>query len=366
MQNRLIEDFLRVLQTIDHKEQDIYATHLLTLKVKVDDKLLQKSDLTILIGANAINTMLTNHLNHALFMRSIFELKSAKTLVETIIWVYKTYMARGFTHRYFFYELLAWIESIEELNLAIPHIKTLYQLMVDKHELFISLAHIDDSIHVDSQFETNYKAFVQAILLPDINQAMDISNEFIQNNEDIALFWQGVILPSLYEVGRQWANNMITVGREHLATSIVQKVMALHYPKILNRIEFDAKRIVVACSPNELHEVGARMVSDLLELQGFNVLFLGANTPNSGIIDIIKLKSPIAIAISTTLVGNVVAVKELIEEINKEPGIENLKTIVGGQAYLADEALWKETKADFYANNISDMIEYIESFNGSD
>jgi methanogenic corrinoid protein MtbC1 len=39
------------------------------------------------------------------------------------------------------------------------------------------------------------------------------------------------------------------------------------------------KVVTLACVEGELHEVGARMASDFLEMAGFDVRFLGANVP---------------------------------------------------------------------------------------
>jgi methanogenic corrinoid protein MtbC1 len=39
------------------------------------------------------------------------------------------------------------------------------------------------------------------------------------------------------------------------------------------------KLVLLASVPGNLHDLGARMVSDQLDLDGFQVAFLGANTP---------------------------------------------------------------------------------------
>jgi hypothetical protein len=39
---------------------------------------------------------------------------------------------------------------------------------------------------------------------------------------------------------------------------------------------------VAACVSGELHEIGVRMLCDLLEMEGWNTIYLGANVPTAG------------------------------------------------------------------------------------
>ena len=233
--------------------------------------------------------------------------------------------------------------------------------LIDKHNIFISLSIMEVGVVVDEEFETLFNQFLTAILTPDINKAIKISNTYISSPNKVRLFWQGVILPALYEVGRQWSENIITVGQEHLATSICQRVMAVHYPKILHNVHYSSKSVLIACSPHELHEVGAIMLSDFLELEGINSLFIGANSSNESIIKKIKIESPMAIAISTTIVGNILELKKLIQEIRDDRETAEIKIVVGGQSFLSDPSLLEKLDYDFYSNDISKVTSYLKS-----
>ena len=54
---------------------------------------------------------------------------------------------------------------------------------------------------------------------------------------------------------------------------------AYHVLVILKNIYINKNglKFVAACVTEDLHEVGLRMVSDILELEGCNTLYLGAN-----------------------------------------------------------------------------------------
>lgn len=55
------------------------------------------------------------------------------------------------------------------------------------------------------------------------------------------------------------------------------------YPHVFS-IEPDGRRAVMACAADELHELGARMVADFLQLDGWDVSFLSASVPISSIV----------------------------------------------------------------------------------
>ena len=59
-----------------------------------------RQDLASLIGSGNQDLMEVNHANHFKYIASLASLYDAKTMVETIIWVIRTYIAHGFSPRY--------------------------------------------------------------------------------------------------------------------------------------------------------------------------------------------------------------------------------------------------------------------------
>ena len=57
-------------------------------------------DLENLIGEGNLDVMETNHSNHFRYMNSTCTLFDPRSFVETVLWVQRTYRARGFSLRY--------------------------------------------------------------------------------------------------------------------------------------------------------------------------------------------------------------------------------------------------------------------------
>ena len=92
-----------------------------------------------------------------------------------------------------------------------------------------------------------------------------------------------VLQGAMYRIGRLWEENQITVAREHMATAITQFVIAHLYP-LIRLAPKPRGRIVLTGAEGEQHQVGANVVADVLEASGWDVRFLGTNTPVSGVL----------------------------------------------------------------------------------
>lgn len=157
-----------------------------------------------------------------------------------------------------------------------------------------------------------------------------------------------VLAPAMQEVGRRWQIGVATVAQEHLATAIVRSVMATLAPQ-LEEPPPVARRIILACSEGEMHDVGLRMVGDFLEADGWETMYLGAVTPGFDLVDMVSTTHPDAIGISTALTTHLDSVAATIGALraNADPPL----ILVGGRAYGDDPELARRIGADVFATD---------------
>ena len=169
-----------------------------------------------------------------------------------------------------------------------------------------------------------------------------------------------VFEPSLKEIGRLWQLNKITVVQEHYFTATTQLIMSQLYSKIF----FSPKnglKFVGACAHEEIHEVGIRMVTDILELDGWDTYYLGANLSKNKLMSFLIDKKPNVFGISVTMTFYLHKVIEIIEEIRNTQQLSCVKILVGGYAFNADKNLWKMVGADIYAPNAMETSDLLAS-----
>jgi len=167
-----------------------------------------------------------------------------------------------------------------------------------------------------------------------------------------------LIAPSQYRVGELWEGGRISVAAEHLATATNSYVASSCYAP-LARESSGGPRGLVFCTPEEMHELGPRMLSDLLESDGWDVDFYGTSMPGRELIGAIRERKPRFVGLSAALVMHLGSVKRTITAIRAALGDDTPPIIVGGNAFRGDDGLWKQVGADMYAADASSAVEML-------
>lgn len=85
-----------------------------------------------------------------------------------------------------------------------------------------------------------------------------------------------VLAPVLVEIGDRWEHGELTVGQEHLATGVVRAAVQ----RLLTDVRPSVRGLaVLACAPGEQHDVGLLMLGVLLRADGWEIAYLGPDTP---------------------------------------------------------------------------------------
>ena len=142
----------------------------------------------------------------------------------------------------------------------------------------------------------------------------------------------GILLPLQEKVGQLWHENHIDVAIEHYVTKqIQQKIFSA-----MNQLpvaEFGAK-VVVACPPDEEHDIAALTVAYRCRVRGCRVYYLGANVPVASLANLCGKVEPDLTIISFPLALSDDKAAELVQALADEVSpVSNLA--VGGHGALA-------------------------------
>jgi len=143
-----------------------------------------------------------------------------------------------------------------------------------------------------------------------------------------------------------------------LATAITQGVLAHIYgaSPVAPR---KPQRAVVACLSDNYHEIGARMVADLLQSAGYDTLFLGANTPEASLMELITQQRPDMIGLPSTMTSQVQGVQSTIAQIRSDCASFRPTILVGGLAFNAAVGLWKQIGADVSGRDAGEVLDHL-------
>ncbi|MGB3221441.1 MAG: cobalamin-dependent protein [Desulforhopalus sp.] len=179
--------------------------------------------------------------------------------------------------------------------------------------------------------EEIYNKYLVSLLAGNRLECCIIIQNLLDTSIEITDLHENLIKRSMYEVGNLWELNEITVANEHLATAISDTLLNLTYPYIFET-KRKGKKAVIACCTNELHQLGAKMVGDILELNGWDSSFLGANTPLDDMISYIDKIVPKIVGLSLSYRPNLDHLKRTVERVRSE--FPNLNLMIGGHAFL--------------------------------
>lgn len=154
-----------------------------------------------------------------------------------------------------------------------------------------------------------------------------------------------VFQPAHYEIGRLWQLNEISVGQEHYCTAATQLVMSQLYPQVFSS-EKGGGTLVATCVSGDLHEIGARMVADFLEMDGWHTFYLGASTPAESVVGTVVERRAGVLGISATIANHLGAVRDLIQRVRATPECAGVKILVGGYPFVMVPELWRTVGAD--------------------
>ena len=358
------ECLAQALINIDSATCEAFAHHLPRLIVYAHRHAARYAESTIVPGCDSQHVFYTDQAEYANLLLAQLRLKNAQSLIMELAWIYRSQMLRGITLRGFPIDLATWARAADRYldPSSAARIKHVYRCLGALHSRLALLAYSpQDALIIDEQLDLYFHRYVAALLKPDMTAAIRITDEYVKTPSQLSIWWEQIIQPAMYEIGHRWASGQITVGQEHLATAITQRVMAHYYPMILD-LPRQKGTIVVTASPGELHEIGVRIVADLFEVGGWNVHCTGANTPAQSITDLVQQTNARVLCISTTLATSLPAVSELIDQVRSDCQSAAPHILVGGQAYMSDPNLWQQVGADSFALSARDGIDYIEAY----
>jgi methanogenic corrinoid protein MtbC1 len=190
--------------------------------------------------------------------------------------------------------------------------------------------------------------YLEAILAGRRNDAVRLILDAVESGTSVPEIYSEVLQPAQVEIGCMWHQDEISVADEHFATATTDMVMSMLRPH-LTPAPARGRRIVATAVGGDLHALGVRMVADYFEMDGWESIYLGANTPDEDVIRSLSDHHADLLAVSVTSMLHLRDVGELIRVVRDNSTSSSVKIIVGGAPFGLDPDLWQELGADGWA-----------------
>lgn len=194
------------------------------------------------------------------------------------------------------------------------------------------------------------KRYLDFLLRGERQAALALVQDAIRSGTGIGELWLRVFQDSQYEVGRLWQANQISVAQEHYCTAATQLIMSRLYSHVLSGPR-SGRVLVTACAPEEIHELGMRMVADFFEMEGWDTYHLGANLPTAALVGYVAQRQPELLGLSATMTFHLEGVAGMVRALRASPETRGVRIMVGGYAFNREPDLWRDIGADGHARD---------------
>ena len=190
--------------------------------------------------------------------------------------------------------------------------------------------------------------YLDALLQGDRKQCRSVIEETLQSGTPANSVYVDIIWPIMVEIDKLLRSDKITPAQEHLATRINRTIVDQLQNKLPRR-PGKQKKIVVCCALNELQELGAQIMADLFESDGWEVKFLGGGLTNDDILAYTNEYGPDILLIYGTMPKQAPGIRQLIDTIKGVNAWPNMRIMVSGGLFNRADGLWQEIGADLFA-----------------
>lgn len=175
-----------------------------------------------------------------------------------------------------------------------------------------------------------------------------VIEETLQSGIPANSVYLDIIWPTMAEVEKLLCADRITAVAEHLATRINRTIVDQLQNKLPRR-PGRGKKVVVCSAISESQELGAQIMADLLESDGWEVKFLGGGLSNDDILAFVNECAPDILLLYGTAPKQAPGIRRLIDTIKNVNAWPNMRIMVSGGLFNRADGLWQEIGADLFA-----------------
>ena len=272
-------------------------------------------------------------------------------LYELMVGIHKHRFTREQTKEYVIFHLEAIKKAIPDVVSAEKQ-QELQEIMEEAQQCIRAYTPSEEPTK-NARYEKEIEEYMNCLFQKDTRKAIGLIRKYVDLGIDLDDIYVEILSESMKRVGELWHTAEITVDTEHYCTSVTQMAMAQMYDLLFDG-ERKNKTILSVCPGMELHEMGARIITDLFENHGWDSIFLGAAVPVDYIMDSVRENQPDLVTLSVSMPQHLIDCEKAVREIKDE--FPDIKVAVGGKAFESTDDIWKKWPVDIYSKDARELL----------
>jgi len=194
-------------------------------------------------------------------------------------------------------------------------------------------------------------------------EALKLVEELLSQGEDPQKILD-LASEAMQVVGERYQEGTYFLPELIMAGEMLKRISELLKPHLAAKQEKKEKlgTIVLGTVRGDIHDIGKDIVGFMLEVNGFNVVDLGIDTPEEKFVQAVKEHQPQVLALSGFLSIAFDSMKSTIEAVEQAGLRPGLKVIIGGGQM--DDTIRRYTGADAYGDNAMDAVAFAKEVVG--
>ncbi|WP_139491432.1 MerR family transcriptional regulator [Brevibacillus dissolubilis] len=136
-----------------------------------------------------------------------------------------------------------------------------------------------------------------------------------------------VLAPLMHRIGQEWEDGVVSVAQEHFASNLITQRFMQFFRVFPTHPQLP--KVLALCPSGEHHQLGLLLFTLFLRKNGVDVIYLGTNTPNEGLAQVIEGNDVSVVAVSLSHGKHFPVVSELVAELSVK--FPKLRFVIGGQ-----------------------------------
>lgn len=198
--------------------------------------------------------------------------------------------------------------------------------------------------------------YLDVLLSGDRKNSRAIIEEALQRGIPANAVYMQIIWPIMVELEKLVAAERISQASEHMAVRINRTIVDQLQNKLPRRAG-RSKKIAICCAPSEINELGAQIMADLFESDGWEVKFLGGGLTSDDILGFVNKYGPDILLIYGTNGKQVPEIRKLICTIKSVNAWPDMRIMVSGGVFNRAEGLWERIEADLFSATAQEALQ---------
>lgn len=200
----------------------------------------------------------------------------------------------------------------------------------------------------------NLSDLYDAILKGNREQAVQVTQEAIDEGQDPQEIVSKYMIPAMDEVGKRFECNEYFVPELLIAARAMKSALELVKPLLVESGAESAGRVAIGTVKGDLHDIGKNLVAAMLEGGGFDIIDLGVDVAPERFAQAVSEKGANIICLSALLTTTMPSMKSTIDALAEAGLRDKVKVMIGGAPVTKQYA--DEIGADGYSENAASAV----------